>query len=176
MSPPPQHPCTLPVLPVPLASRSRLRLPEPGGSGGDRGERIPPGAGLAAEWPSGTQSDPCSPLAPRAGKQVGGKPRKFPARTVAFQRGGSSPRRQISGAAGAAEKLQISTLQQSAEPEEEEKEAFTKHFAEEASPSSLCSASGETEAGDGETIGQRSPSREMQRGLRVPGQLGQGQC
>lgn len=92
---------------------------------------------------------------PRAREQIGGKQRKFPARTVALQQDGSSCRQQISGAAGTAEKLRISTFQKSAEPEEKEKEAFTKHFVEEASPSSLHSASGETEAGVGETICQQ---------------------
>lgn len=94
---------------------------------------------------------------PWAREQIGGKQRKFPARSVALlaQQDGSSCRQQISGAAGTAEKLRISTFQKSAEPEEKEKEAFTKHFVEEVSPSSLHSASGETEAGFGETICQQ---------------------
>lgn len=73
-------------------------------------------------------------------------------------------------AAGTAEKLKVSTLQKSAEPEEKEKEAFTKPLAEETSPSSLHSAGGETEAGVGEIICQPSPSREMHPGIGVLGQ------
>lgn len=101
---------------------------------------------------------------------MGGKQRKFLAHTIALQQDESSCRQQIGGAAGTAEKLKVSTLQKSPEPEEKDKEAFTKHFAEEVSPSPLYSASGKTEAGVGETICQRSPSRERHLGLRVPGQ------
>lgn len=66
---------------------------------------------------------------------MGEKHRKCPAHTVALQQDGPSCGQQTGGAAGTAEKRKVSTLQKSAEPEEKEKEAFTKHFAEEVSPS-----------------------------------------
>lgn len=100
---------------------------------------------------------------------MGKKHRKCPACTIALQQDGPSCGQQIGGATGTAEKRKVSTLQKSSEPEEKEKEAFTKHFAEEVSPSSPHSASGETEAGVGETICQQSPA-ETHVGLRVPGQ------
>ncbi|GAB0197815.1 hypothetical protein GRJ2_002246900 [Grus japonensis] len=47
------------------------------------------------------------------------------------QQDGPRCRQQIGGAAGTAEKLKISTVQKSTEPEEKEKEAFTKLFSQE---------------------------------------------